>query len=258
MKWIIGNWKMFKTRTEALNDWKSLNDLTQALKGKIRVSVAVPAPYLSECAQMRLNPVTLFSQNCHFADQGAYTGEWSARMLTHLNCAGSLVAHSERRQYFGENNGSAGKRTASLLRNGLRAVLCVGENWNERQAGRVDAVLNAQIREAFAAGGIAAKDCVSADPAFPLLSIAYEPVWAIGTGKSATAVEAQAAHATIRKILQDTLGKSVAQNLPVLYGGSVNGQNVTSFMQCADIDGALVGGASLEPKAFTDLIQKCV
>ncbi len=177
---------------------------------------------------------TVFAQNVHWAAEGAYTGEVSAPMLEELGVAGAIVGHSERRQYFGETDETVARRTVAALEHGLRVIACVGESLEERESGQMQLVLRVQV-EALA------------DAAGPHegLVIAYEPVWAIGTGKTATPEQAQEAHAFIKTLL----------DLPVLYGGSVKPDNAAELLSQAHVDGALVGGASLEVESFTAICQ---
>jgi triosephosphate isomerase len=159
---------------------------------------------------------------------------------------------------FGETNASSGARVGALIRAGMKAVLCIGETLEQREKGKLREVLTTQLEEAFIASEIrSVSEFLGSDPKNPLLSIAYEPVWAIGTGKAATSVEAQEAHAIIREFLSSYFDKETSSKLQILYGGSVKLNNVHEYMSCPDIDGALVGGASLNPKDFYDLCMKC-
>lgn len=257
-KLVIGNWKMFKDATNAHADFSQFSNLIAAQKMNIEVGIAAPSVFLSELARKTQNAVTLFAQNVHWANDGAFTGEISTSMLKSILVSGSLVAHSERRQMFGETNGSAGGRVGALVRSGMKAVLCVGETLQQRESGKLRQILLAQIEDAFSASGIRNPcEFIGANPMNPLLSIAYEPVWAIGTGKAATPVEAQEAHSFIREILSNSFDKETSAKLQILYGGSVKLNNVKEFIACPDIDGALVGGASLVPNDFFDLCMKC-
>jgi triosephosphate isomerase len=177
---------------------------------------------------------TVFAQNVHWADEGAFTGEVSAPMLQELGVKGSIVGHSERRQYFGETDETVARRTVAALGRGLRVIACVGESEEEREAGQMELVLRLQV-EAIA-------DAVGLQEG---LVVAYEPVWAIGTGKTATPEQARDAHAFIKTIL----------DVPVLYGGSVKPENATELLAQPGIDGALVGGASLDVESFTAICQ---
>ena len=257
-KLVIGNWKMFKDATTASADFSQFSNLVAAQKLNIEVGISAPSVFLSELARRTQNSVTLFAQNAHWAAEGAFTGEISVPMLKSILVSGSLVAHSERRQMFGETNESSGDRVGALIQAGLKAVLCVGETLQQRENGKLRQILSMQIEEAIAASGIRnAYEFMGTDPSNPLLSIAYEPVWAIGTGKAATSVEAQEAHAFIREVLSNYFDKDTSSKLQILYGGSVKQNNVKEYMSCPDIDGALVGGASLIPNDFFELCMKC-
>ena len=221
-KLIAGNWKMFKGPIDTL----AFFDGFEAPDG---VDVVLCPPYVSlEAAVGEEWPV--YAQNVHWADEGAFTGEISARMLVELGVQGSLVGHSERRLYFGETDETVRLRAEAALAAGLGVIACVGETEAEREAGETDAVLRRQV---------------AVLPRHEALVIDYEPVWAIGTGKTATPELAQEAHALI-KSLHDTL---------VLYGGSVKPENATELLGQPAVDGALVGGASLDPASFSSLCQ---
>ena len=221
-KLIAGNWKMFKGPTETL----AFFDGFEAPDG---VDVVLCPPFVSlEAAVGEEWPI--YAQNVHWADEGAFTGEISARMLVELGVQGSLVGHSERRLYFGETDETVRLRADAALAAGLGVIACVGETEAEREAGETEAVLRRQV---------------AALPVHEALVIAYEPVWAIGTGKTATPEMAQEAHALI-KSLHDTR---------VLYGGSVKPENAAELLGQPDVDGALVGGASLDPASFSSLCQ---
>jgi triosephosphate isomerase len=221
-KLIAGNWKMFKGPAETL----AFFDTFDAPAG---VDVVLCPPFVSlEAAVAEEGPI--FAQNVHWADEGAFTGEVSARMLVELGVEGTLVGHSERRLYFGETDETVRLRAEAALTAGLRVIACVGETEAEREAGETDAVLRRQV---------------AAVPRHELLVIAYEPVWAIGTGKTATPELAQEAHALI-KSLHDTR---------VLYGGSVKPDNAAELLSQPAVDGALVGGASLDAASFSSLCE---
>jgi triosephosphate isomerase len=219
---IAANWKMFKTRS----DTRTFCDAFVPPEG---VEVVVCPPYTSlEVAAA--SGLTAFAQNVHWAEDGAYTGEISAGMLIDLGVAGTLVGHSERRQLFGETDEGVGGRAAAALAAGLRVIACVGELESEREAGKTEAVLARQL---------------SVLEAQPNLVVAYEPVWAIGTGKTAAPEIAQEAHAFIKTRI----------DVPVLYGGSVKPENAADLLAQPDVDGALVGGASLDPDSFAAICR---
>lgn len=259
-KYLVANWKMFKTPRQAREDFLTLaRGNVQASSQTVDCAVAAPTLYLSELALLaRSSPLKLLAQNCHWASEGAFTGEIAAPMLKETDVRGSLVGHSERRQHFGETDETAGRRVGALLRAGLEAILCVGETLEERKAGKVEEVLTRQLTVAMAASGLRHRfEVEGANAQSPLLALAYEPVWAIGTGQAATPVEAREAHGCLRRVAARLLGAEFAERLRILYGGSVNPQNVASFVSEADVDGALVGGASLAPESFEALRASC-
>jgi triosephosphate isomerase (TIM) len=219
---IAGNWKMFKTPSET-------EAFCAAFEPPDGVDVVVCPPYVSLAAAVA-GGLTVFAQNVHWDDEGAYTGEISAPMLKELGVAGSIVGHSERRQHFGETDDAVARRTAHALQSGLRVIACVGELEEERELGRTEDVLRRQV---------------SVLESHPELVIAYEPVWAIGTGKTATPQQAQEAHAFIKALV----------DAPVLYGGSVKPDNAEELLAQPDVDGALVGGASLDVDSFTSICR---
>jgi triosephosphate isomerase len=226
---IAGNWKMFKGPAEAGAFCRALRDADLPED----VDVVVCPPYISlEAAVQALSgtEVGVFAQNCHWELEGAFTGEVSAAMLQEIGVYGTLVGHSERRQWFGETDDTVARRVRTALAQGLHVIACVGETEAEREAGETDAVLRRQV-------GVLAAD--------ENLVIAYEPVWAIGTGKTATPELAQQAHETIKSVL----------DLPVLYGGSVKPDNAAELMAQPAVDGALVGGASLDVESFAAICR---
>jgi triosephosphate isomerase (TIM) len=252
-KLVVGNWKMNKSLREGREAFLAFQEIALPLAGKVDVGLAAPALMLPELASRRKN-ARLYAQNVHWAKNGAFTGETPATHLAQLALSGSLVSHSERRQMNAETDVTAGKRVEALLHSGLEAIFCIGETLAEREAGQLRSVLTRQIEVAFAAGNLLRGDvAVGSDPASPLMAIAYEPVWAIGTGKAATPVEAQEAHGFIRQELTRIWGESAASRLRILYGGSVTPANAPTFFACPDVDGALVGGASLDPQGFATL-----
>ncbi|MES2615828.1 MAG: triose-phosphate isomerase [Bdellovibrionota bacterium] len=255
-KLIIGNWKMYKTLSRAVNDFSELVTLLKEKKCSTEVGIAAPSIFLSELSKKTANYVNLYAQNVHWESEGAFTGEISPFMLKGIRVAGSLIAHSERRQIFGESNKTAGRRMGALLRSGLKSVLCVGETLEERESGKLVEVIATQLREALVASGLRnSYEFIGSNPNAPLFSVAYEPVWAIGTGKSASPNEAQEVHKLIRQQLACYFNQNTANCIKVLYGGSVKPGNIESFLCCEDIDGALVGGASLVPAEF---VKMCV
>lgn len=250
-KLIIGNWKMYKILSTAVNDFQELANLVAKKNGQAEVGIAAPSLFLTELSKRTLNCVSLYAQNSHWENEGPFTGEVSPSMLKDIHVCGSLVAHSERRQMFGETNTTAGQRVGALLRQGLKAVLCVGETLDQRESGKLVQILSSQIREALSASGLKNSfDFIGSNSESPLFSVAYEPVWAIGTGKAATPKEAQEVHKLIRNELACYFNMQTANKIKILYGGSVKPSNASDFLSCEDIDGALVGGASLQPQEF--------
>ncbi|MGZ4290727.1 MAG: triose-phosphate isomerase [Gaiellaceae bacterium] len=226
---IAGNWKMFKGPEEAGEFCRGLR--TVGLPEGVDVVVAPPYVSLGAAVQaVAGTEIGVFAQNCHWERDGAFTGEISAPMLKELGVYGTIVGHSERRQYFGETDEMVAKRTAAALEEGLHVIACVGETLEQREAGETEAVLRRQV------GALEHDDN---------LVIAYEPVWAIGTGRTATPEMAQQAHETIKALL----------DLPVLYGGSVKPGNAADLLGRPAVDGALVGGASLDLDSFADICR---
>jgi triosephosphate isomerase len=223
---IAGNWKMYKGVAET-------REFSTAFVPPEGVE-AVLCPAFGSLATAVGSGHTIYAQNVHWAAEGAFTGEISAPMLRELGVEGSIVGHSERRQYFGETNETAARRALAAVEQGLHVIACVGESDEEREAGQMELVLRLQV-EAMA-------DAVGAHER---LVIAYEPIWAIGTGKTATSAIAQEAHAFIKSLL----------DVPVLYGGSVKPENAEELLAQGDVDGALVGGASLEVESFTAICE---
>ena len=227
---IAGNWKMHKGHEETAAFCRDLRDQLEWVDG---VDVAVCPPFLSLSAAVQAlagTDIAVAAQNVHWEAEGAYTGEVSAPMLFELGVYGAIVGHSERRQLFGENDENVGKRAAAGLEAGLSIIACVGETEAEREAGQMQDVLRRQV---------------SVLQPHDELVIAYEPVWAIGTGKTATAEQANEAHALIKSLL----------DVPVLYGGSVKPDNAAELLSQGHVDGALVGGASLDVESFTAICQ---
>jgi triosephosphate isomerase (TIM) len=226
MKLIAGNWKMFKGPRET-------REFCSAFRPPDGVEAVLCPPFGSLAVAVESGQ-TIFAQNVHWASEGAYTGEVSAPMLQELGVAGAIVGHSERRQYFGETDETVARRTVAALEAGLRVIACVGESLEERESGQMELVLRVQVE--------AIGDAIGAHER---LVIAYEPVWAIGTGQTATAGQARQAHGFIKSLL----------DVPVLYGGSVKPENAEELLVQEGVDGALVGGASLEVESFTELCR---
>ncbi|MBS1122019.1 MAG: triosephosphate isomerase [Deltaproteobacteria bacterium] len=243
---VVGNWKLHKTISESVALVTELKNQLAAIKG---VHVGVAPTFLSLAAvakRLEGSPILTCAQDCFWESSGAWTGEVSAPMLGDAGASWSIVGHSERRQFFGDTPESVGKKARAVLAAGLGAIVCVGESLAERDGGRTLAVVDEQL-----AGGLAGIDAASA----ARLVIAYEPVWAIGTGRTATPGQAQEVHAHIRGRLAERLGAAVADTIRIQYGGSVKPGNAEALIAEKDIDGALVGGASLEVADFVAIVK---
>jgi triosephosphate isomerase len=244
---IAGNWKMNKTTTEAVALATEIASGAQAATSSVDVLVSPVFTALVPVAKaLEGSKVFLAGQNMHSELGGAYTGEIAAPMLKDAGCTHVILGHSERRQYFGETDEGVAKKTKVALDNGLLPISCVGETLEEREGGKTMDVVGRQVDAILKA--------VSADEATKVV-IAYEPVWAIGTGKVATPEQAQEVHAFIRKRVAGVHGPAVADGLRILYGGSVKPDNVKGLMALPDVDGALVGGASLKADSFLKLVK---
>jgi triosephosphate isomerase (TIM) len=234
---IAGNWKMFKGPGETAEFCTSLPEELEGVANGVSVAVAPPFTSLRAAVEaLRASPVAVYAQNVHWDREGAYTGEISVDMLQDFGVAGAIVGHSERRQYFGETDETAARRAQAAFEAGLGVIACVGETLEEREAGETEAVLRRQV-EAIAAA-VPEPDAA--------LAVAYEPVWAIGTGRTATPEIAQEAHAFIRSLYAAD---------QILYGGSVKPENAEELLTQADVDGALVGGASLDVHSFVAICR---
>jgi len=245
-KLIAANWKMYKTPAEAKAFVETFLPL---VAGHERDEIALfPSPVLLPAVieAARGSKIAVGAQNIHFAEEGAYTGETSIGQLIAVGGTRTLIGHSERRQYFAETDEIVNKKLHTALKHGILPVVCLGEVLAQRECGETEAVCRAQIRGALAGIPPAA--------AAPIV-VAYEPVWAIGTGKTATPAMAAEAHAIIRDEVKVLLGAEVAGKMRILYGGSVKPDNATALMSEEEIDGALVGGASLKPDSFTAIVK---
>jgi triosephosphate isomerase (TIM) len=236
---IAGNWKMHETVAEAE---RLIQALLPPLAGLDGVDVAICPPFTALAPMVdsaRGSRVAVFAQNMHEAERGAFTGEVSAAMLVELGVSGTILGHSERRALFGESDAALARKLPAALAAGLRPILCVGESEAQREAGETQAHLRAQLEADFAA---------VAPERYGEVVVAYEPIWAIGTGRVATAAQAQEAAAFVRCVLAER--SAAADRVRVLYGGSVNAENAAELLALADVDGALVGGASLDADSF--------
>jgi triosephosphate isomerase len=242
---IVGNWKMNKTASEAT---AFVRDLRQRLTDPTSIVVVLAPPFTAlESVRAALGPssIQLGAQDLFWEDHGAYTGEVSAPMLKDLGCRYVIVGHSERRTLFGERDQDVQKKVRAALRHGLQPIVCVGESLEQRESGKTNAVLTEQLRGGLA--GLNAQEIAA-------VTIAYEPIWAIGTGRSATPDQAVAAHRTIRAFIANAWSQALADASRILYGGSVTPQNIESLLKFEEIDGALVGGACLQIDSFVKII----
>jgi len=241
---IAGNWKMYKTARQAAESVRSLAGLVTGVHG---VEVVICPPFTALAAAVEAakgSSVAIGAQDCHWEKEGAFTGEVAVSMIADLGCSHCIVGHSERRQFFGETDAAVDKKVAAVLAQGLSCIACVGETLDEREAGQTLAVLERQVRRGL-----------TRHLASPRLVIAYEPVWAIGTGKTATPAQAQDAHAFIRGVVAQAANPAAAQAVRILYGGSVKPDNIAALMAQPDVDGGLVGGASLDAAAFAKIVR---
>lgn len=239
---LAGNWKMFKTVIESVDLAKKLKEATKDVKDRTIV-VCPTYPALQAVADtLQDSQIGVGAQNLYWEDQGAFTGEISAPMLKAAGCTYVIIGHSERRQYFGETDETVNKKLLAAIKHCLFPIVCVGETLKQRESNETFKVIEKQIKEGTK--GLGTGDWAN-------VIIAYEPVWAIGTGKVATKEQAQEVHAFIRKLLP----AEVAQNVRILYGGSVKPDNVKDLMAQPDIDGALVGGASLKAEDFAAIVK---
>lgn len=244
---IAGNWKMFKTAQEAV-------DLVDSLKIELMdekaVDTVVCPPFTSlhkVFEAIRGSNIGLGAQDMFWEEEGAYTGEISAKMLKDAGCGFCIIGHSERRTYFGETNETVHKKIKTALKHSLTPIVCVGEKLEERDSGRTFDVISGHVKGAL--NGLTREDILK-------LVIAYEPVWAIGTGRNATPQQAQEVHSFIRGLIRDAFGEDVSSKIRIQYGGSVKPDNIRAIMAGQDVDGALVGGASLKLKDFAEIVRQ--
>ncbi|RJP94948.1 MAG: triose-phosphate isomerase [Desulfobacteraceae bacterium] len=243
---IAGNWKMFKTATEAEETTSQLIRLVSDVEN-VEIMIAPPFTALSIVAGLTKDSrVDLGAQNLHWAKEGAFTGEISAAMLVSAGCKYVIVGHSERRQYFGETDHTVNQKIHAASLSGLVPILCVGETEMQRDEKKTFSVLDKQIENGL--------EGLTFDALHPLV-VAYEPVWAIGTGKSATPDQVQEVHLYLRNLIEKMFGNILAKATRILYGGSVKPDNVSELMALPDVDGALVGGASLQADSFSKIIH---
>ena len=243
---IAGNWKMNKSASEAA---AFVRELLSKLSSQPTIDIVIAPPFTAlESVRAALGPssrITLGAQNLHWESQGAFTGEVSGPMLRDVGCTFVIVGHSERRTLFGERDGDIHKKLRAALAHGLRPILCIGESLKEREANHTDSIVTGQLTAALAGLTVAELSDVT---------IAYEPVWAIGTGQAATTEQAVAVHQSIRSCVVKGWGHETAARIRILYGGSVTPQNAESLLHTEEIDGALIGGACLKSDSFATII----
>lgn len=243
---IAGNWKLFKTQTEAKELIDGLKPLIQDVEDVEVVVAPVFTALSAVCGAISGSNIKMAAQDCYWEEEGAFTGEVSTGLLKDTGCSHVIIGHSERRQYFGETDQTVNKKTKAALDKGLVVLLCVGESLAERESGETFKIIERQI-----------KDGLADLPATALVNlvIAYEPVWAIGTGRTATDEQAQEVHLFIRRLISSLYSQAEADAMRILYGGSVKPENVKGLMSQPDIDGALVGGASLKADSFAGIVR---
>jgi triosephosphate isomerase len=243
---VAGNWKMNLLVADAVKLASELKPLVSGVPG-VETVVCPTFTALPAVAQaLKGSNIALGAQNCYVKPSGAYTGEISPQMLLDVGCTWTIIGHSERRHYFGESDALLNEKLKFALASGLKVMFCIGELLEERQGGRMNDVLTRQVTKGLA--GLSESD-------FAKVAVAYEPVWAIGTGVTATPEQAQEAHAFVRGLVKAQFGGNVSQGLRIQYGGSVKADNVAELMAQADVDGALVGGASLKADGFAGIVK---
>ena len=243
---IAGNWKMYKTPDEAV---ETARQLVERVADVNDVDIMIAPTFTALVPVFKViqkSPVALGGQNFFWENEGAYTGEISAAMLKSAGCQYGIIGHSERRQYFGETDETVNKKIQAAIRAGLKPVFCIGETEKEREAEQTLSVLDKQVKNGLE--GLVSEQ-------LDMLIIAYEPVWAIGTGKTATDDQAQEVHQFIRSLVEKNFGRPLSDSIRILYGGSVKPDNIAGLMAMPDIDGALVGGASLNAESFSKIVK---
>ena len=247
-KIVAGNWKMNKTLDEAIALASEIESLASQVLNEAKIILCVPFPYLQAINTMvsHSSRIMVGAQNCSEHKAGAYTGEVSAAMLASMEIPYVIIGHSERRQYFNEGSKLLAAKVDIALANGLQPIFCCGEPLEVRESNQHEQLVKQQVEESL---------FHLTDEQLRKVVVAYEPVWAIGTGKTATAQQAQDMHAVIRKHLAGKYGQATADEITILYGGSVNAGNAKELFACADVDGGLVGGASLKAEEFAEIIK---
>jgi len=246
LPFIAGNWKMNKTVGEAID---LIRELKRDISGVKEVEVAVAPPFTALHAVHKAlegSLIRLAAQNLYWEEKGAFTGEISPLMLKEVGCQYVIIGHSERRQFFEESDETVNRRIKATLAHGLRVIFCIGETLKEREEGKTFAIIERQME-----GGLKGLD----DKEFKNMTIAYEPVWAIGTGKTATPEQAEEVHRFIREKAKNLYSRDVSEETRIQYGGSVTPENIKRLMDQPDIDGALVGGASLKAESFSKIVR---
>lgn len=244
---VAGNWKMNKTLSEGLDMLKDLNETLKNVDKKCQVIIATPFIHLAKAVEVvDGDKVFIAAENCSDKDSGAYTGEVSAQMIASTGASHVIIGHSERRAYYNENNEILAAKVDQALKNNLTPIFCIGEVKEERESGKHFEVVESQINESLFH---LEKD------QFSKIVLAYEPVWAIGTGLTASSAQAQEIHAHIRKFVAGKYGEQIANDMTILYGGSCNGGNAKELFECPDVDGGLIGGASLSVDKFMPIVE---
>ena len=246
-KIVAGNWKMNLDYADGISLFSEIvNMVRDEKKGNQEAIICAPFIHLNSLAKLGGTTVHVGAQNCHQNESGAYTGEISAKMVKSVGCSYVIIGHSERRQYFAENDALLAEKTKAALVNGLTPIFCIGETLDERNNGDYFDVIKSQLTNGVF-------DLTPED--FSKIVIAYEPVWAIGTGLTASSEQAQEVHAFIRAEIATEFGSEIAEGVSILYGGSCNPKNAAELFAQQDIDGGLIGGASLKSRDFTDIVK---
>jgi triosephosphate isomerase len=246
LPFMAGNWKMNKTTGEAID---LVRELKAAISGVKGVEVAVAPPFTAlyaVCKELEGSSIRLAAQNLYWEEKGAFTGEVSPLMLKEVGCHYVIIGHSERRQFFGETDETVNRRIKAALAQGLKVIFCIGETLKEREEGKTFSVIERQVEDGL-------KNL--SDKEMKNMAIAYEPVWAIGTGKTATPGQAEEVHRFIRGKIEKLYSREVSEEIRIQYGGSVTPENIKGLMEQANIDGALVGGASLKAESFSKIVR---
>ena len=244
-KVIAGNWKMNMLPNEAISLIEGLAPLVKDTKNDVIICVPFTDLFYSLLSVQGTN-IKVGAQNMHFEEKGAYTGEVSGEMLKSINVEYVIIGHSERRQYFAETDDTVNKKVKAALKNNLKPIICVGETLEQREAGKAEEIITTQTK--LALEGLSKEEMAT-------ITLAYEPIWAIGTGKTATSEDANEAIKAIREQVRSMFGDKVADEIIILYGGSVNASNAKELFETSDIDGGLVGGASLKADEFAKIVN---